>query len=245
LRLLRAYDEAAATLRLVRTSAAQREVDVWTSHEALLLDYEEALVRWDRLTRSWYGGSGHLLWLGERTRQPDGAHVAVLAGLSNAVACKLGPRATVDEVLALCQLLDPECVPGRLTLIPRLGADSVGDVLPPLVRAVRDAGHPVVWMCDPMHGNTVAVEGGRKIRHLSALLAEIGAFVGVLHAEGGWPGGVHLELTGEDVVECVDRPGEAPPPGRSTTLCDPRLNARQSIQLAHEMGHWLRPARVS
>lgn len=239
-RLVQAYWEAAATLQVVRASAAERGVAVWASHEALLLDYEEALVRRVPATRTYYGGSGHLLWLGERTRQPSGPHMKLLAGLNNPVACKLGPRVTVDEVRVLCELLNPDRIPGRLTLISRMGAESVGATLPPLVRAVRDSGHPAVWICDPMHGNTVVDDSGRKTRYLSTVLAEINSFVGVLGEEGSWPGGVHLELTGDDVVECAERPGHTVPPGRSTTLCDPRLNARQSIELSHEMSRALR-----
>ena len=230
-RLLRAYHEAAGTLRTVAGSVAEGGADVWVSHEALLLDYELSLLRPDAAGGR-YGGSGHLLWLGERTRDPDGAHAELLAGLGNPVACKLGPTATVAEVLALCSRLDPHRAPGRLTLITRMGA-AVQEALPPLVRAVQGAGHPVVWLCDPMHGNTVLDPSGAKTRQLSAIAHEVLAFVRVHRAAGSWPGGLHLELTGDDVDECVAGPGSALVPGRSTSLCDPRLNARQALQLAH------------
>ncbi|WP_436703179.1 3-deoxy-7-phosphoheptulonate synthase [Geodermatophilus sp. CPCC 205761] len=231
-RLVRAHDEAAATLRAVDAATAGRRSPVWTSHEALLLDYEEPLVRRDPVTGGRYGGSGHLLWLGERTRDPDGAHARLLAGLSNAVACKLGPDAAVRDVLRLCELLDPDRLPGRLSLISRMGADAIRAALPPLVRAVRDAGHPVVWLCDPMHGNTVAATGGGKTRSLRAVIDEAVAFVAVHRDEGTWPGGLHLELTGDDVHECVDDATERPPAGRATSLCDPRLNAQQALTVA-------------
>src|SRR5437764_409652 len=166
------------------------EVDFDTSHEALLLGYEEALTRQDSLTGDWYDCSAHLLWIGERTRQLDGAHVEFLRGVHNPLEVKLGPTVEPDEAVALCEQLNPEKVPGRLTLISRMGAQRITDRLPPLVTAVRRAGHPVAWVCDPMHGNTFASEGGRKTRHLDDVLTEIGGFFAVHRAEGTWPGGV-------------------------------------------------------
>jgi 3-deoxy-7-phosphoheptulonate synthase len=221
------------------------QVDVWTSHEALLLDYEQALTRRDIATATgdWYDCSAHFLWVGERTRTVDGAHVQFLAGVGNPLGVKLGPDATPEEALALCEALNPERIPGRLTLITRMGAERVGERLPAIVRAVRDAGHPVVWVCDPMHGNTFVTAGGRKTREFANIIAEIEGFFSVHHAEGTWPGGVHLEITGDDVTECLgggDKLSEAPLDDAYTTLCDPRLNARQSLDLAFHVAELMR-----
>jgi 3-deoxy-7-phosphoheptulonate synthase len=223
--------------------AALHQVDFWTSHEALFLPYEEALTRRDSLTGDWYDCSAHMLWVGERTRELDGAHVEFLRGVHNPVAAKLGPAAEPDEVVGLCEALNPGRVPGRLTLITRLGAGRVADRLPPLLEAVRDSGHPVVWACDPMHGNTFFSASGRKTRHFEDVMAEIRAFFRAHHLAGTWPGGVHVELTGENVTECLggaeeivdERLGEL-----YTTMCDPRLNARQSLDLAFRLGEALR-----
>jgi 3-deoxy-7-phosphoheptulonate synthase len=219
------------------------ETDFWTSHEALILHYEEALTREDSLTGDWVDTSGHLLWVGERTRQPDGAHVEFLSGVINPVAVKLGPTATADEVAALCARLDPARTPGRLTLITRMGAGRVADALPPLVERVRDRGHPVVWACDPMHGNTFTSEGGRKTRRFSEIVSELREWFGVHRALGSWPGGLHVELTGDDVTECLggaEEIFEDDLAQRYTTTCDPRLNARQSLDLAFEVAELLR-----
>jgi 3-deoxy-7-phosphoheptulonate synthase len=219
------------------------EVDFYTSHEALLLGYEEALTRRDSLTGDWYDCSAHLLWIGERTRQPDGAHVEFITGVGNPVGVKLGPDCTPDDVIALCERLNPDRIPGRLTFIARLGADRVSDVLPGLVRAVRDHDHPVVWACDPMHGNTYASASGRKTRHLDAIVREIAGFFAVHRSEGTWPGGVHVELTGEDVTECLggaEDLAETDLDDRYETMCDPRLNARQSLDLAFRISELLR-----
>ena len=218
-------------------------VDFYTSHEALILGYEEALTRQDSLTGGWYDCSAHLLWVGERTRGVDDAHVEFLSGVGNPVGCKLGPTATPDEVIALCERLNPARVPGRLTLISRMGANLVEDRLRPLLRAVTDAGHPVVWTCDPMHGNTYASTGGRKTRHLDDVLTEIDGFFAAHRAEGTWPGGVHVELTGDDVTECLGGAEEildADLDDRYETMCDPRLNARQSLDLAFGISERLR-----
>jgi 3-deoxy-7-phosphoheptulonate synthase len=220
-------------------------VDYWTSHEGLLLDYEEALTRRDSLTGDWYDCSAHMLWVGERTRQPDGAHVAFFAGVHNPIGVKLGPSATPEEVLELCERLDPARVPGRLTLITRMGAEHVFELLPPLLRAVRDAGHPVVWACDPMHANVFTSASGRKTRHFDAVLGEIEGFFAAHRQAGTWPGGVHLEFTGDDVTECLggsEDVQEAQLDARYMSLCDPRLNARQSLDLAFRVAELMRAA---
>jgi 3-deoxy-7-phosphoheptulonate synthase len=223
--------------------ARLQQVEFYTSHEALLLGYEQALTRRDSLTGDWYDCSAHMLWIGERTRQLDGAHVQFLAGVRNPLGCKIGPTATPDEVLALCEALNPERVPGRLTLISRMGAAKVADALPAVVSAVTAAGHPVVWACDPMHGNTYASPGGRKTRHFNDVLAEIQGFFAVCRDADVWPGGVHIELTGDDVTECLGGAEEILEDQlgvRYTTTCDPRLNARQSLDLAFLVAELLR-----
>src|SRR3954469_5554166 len=179
------------------------QVAVGRSHEALLLDYEQALTRQDTTTGQWYDCSAHMLWIGERTRQVEGAHVQFLAGVHNPLGVKLGPTTTAEEALARCEALNPERIPGRLTLVARMGAEKVGEALPPIVRAVRDAEHPVVWVCDPMHGNTITTAGGRKTREFANIVAEIEGFFAVHHAEGTWPGGARLETTGDDVTKCL------------------------------------------
>ncbi|NBU38399.1 MAG: 3-deoxy-7-phosphoheptulonate synthase class II, partial [Actinobacteria bacterium] len=179
------------------------EVDVFTSHEALILGYEESLTRQDSLTGEWYDCSAHMLWIGERTRQLDGAHIEFLRGVGNPIGCKIGPSASPEWVIELCEKLNPAQIPGRLTLISRMGADKVEDSLRPLLKAVRDSGHPVVWACDPMHGNTITAPNGRKTRQFEDIVNEIAGFVRAHNAEGTWPGGIHIELTGDDVTECT------------------------------------------
>ncbi len=218
------------------------EVDFYTSHEALILGYEQALTRQDSLTGEWYDCSAHMLWIGERSRQLDGAHVEFLRGVGNPLGCKIGPMATPDDVVALCEALNPDRTPGRLTLITRMGAGQVATHLPPLLVAVRDAGHPVVWACDPMHANTFTSDTGRKTRDFDAVLSEIAGFFAAHWASGTWPGGVHIELTGEDVTECLgggDALSHADLDDRYETMCDPRLNGRQSIDLAFRVAELL------
>ena len=225
------------------TQPSLHEVDFFTSHEALILGYEEALTRQDSLTGDWYDCSAHMVWIGERTRQLDGAHVEFFRGIRNPIGCKIGPTATAEEVLDLCEILNPERTAGRLTLITRMGADHIEDGLRPLLAAVRDADHPVVWSCDPMHGNTFTSEGGRKTRHLDAVLAEIAGFFAAHKAEGTWPGGVHVELTSDDVTECLGGAEEifdADLDARYETICDPRLNGRQSLDLAFRVAELLK-----
>jgi 3-deoxy-7-phosphoheptulonate synthase len=225
------------------SSSVIHQVDFYTSHEALLLGYEQAMTRRDSLTGCWYDCSAHLLWVGDRTRQLDGAHVEFLRGVGNPVAAKLGPTATAEETVALCDLLDPGRVPGRLTLVARMGAAKVEELLPPLVRAVRDAGHPVVWVCDPMHGNTFVGPSGHKTRRFDDVMRELAGFFAVHRSEGSHPGGIHVELTGEDVTECLggaDEIEDGHLHRRYETACDPRLNASQALELAFQVTELLR-----
>ena len=210
-------------------------VDFFTSHEALLLGYEEAMTRQDSLSGDWYDCSAHLVWAGERTRDPDGAHVHFLSGVGNPVGVKLGPKATVDEVAVLAARLNPANEPGRLTLITRMGAEHADTALPELIRGVRDRGLSVVWSCDPMHGNTFTSESGYKTRRFADVLAEVKAFFEIHQAEGTVPGGLHIELTGEDVTECLGGAQEIADLDlayRYESACDPRLNNQQSLELA-------------
>ena len=223
------------------TVPALHEVDFFTSHEALLLNYEEALTREDSLTGDWYDCSAHMLWIGERTRDIDGAHVEFLSGVGNPIGCKVGPSMTGEEIIALCERLNPAMIPGRLTLISRMGADQIEDRLRPLLRAVRESGHPVVWACDPMHGNTYTAENGRKTRHFESVVNEIEGFVRAHRAEGTWPGGIHVELTGEDVTECLGGGDDVTDlDHRYETVCDPRLNGRQGLELAFRTAELVR-----
>jgi 3-deoxy-7-phosphoheptulonate synthase len=225
------------------SNANLREVDVWTSHEALLLGYEEALTRQDSTTGGWYDCSAHMLWIGERTRELDGAHIEFLRGVGNPIGCKVGPSMTGEDVIALCEALNPARLPGRLTLITRMGADRIEDGLRPLLRAVSDTGHPVVWACDPMHGNTYTSPGGRKTRAFDDVMREVVGFVRAHRAEGTWPGGIHVELTGSDVTECIgggDDISDTDLDDRYETVCDPRLNARQSLDMAFRTAELIR-----
>jgi 3-deoxy-7-phosphoheptulonate synthase len=245
----RLADEIDRALRFMKacgidtvTQQNLHEVDFYTSHEALILGYEEAMTRRDSLTGDWYDCSAHMIWIGERTRDLDGAHVEFFSGVNNPVGCKIGPTVTPDEVLALCERLNPNRIPGRLTLISRMGADKIEAGLPPLLAAVRDAGHPVVWACDPMHGNTITASGGQKTRRFDDILAEIAGFFAAHDAEGTWPGGVHVELTGDDVTECLggaEQILDADLGSRYETMCDPRLNGRQSVDLAFAVAEML------
>jgi 3-deoxy-7-phosphoheptulonate synthase len=222
--------------------AVLHQVNVWTSHEALLLPYEAALTRWDPAEQRYYDLSGHMVWVGERTRQPDGAHVRFAAGIANPVGVKLGPTMEPADVLELCERLDPGHTPGRLVLISRMGHEAVQDRLPPLVEAVRDAGYPVVWLCDPMHGNTFLSASGYKTRRFEDIMDEIAGFFAVHRALGTHAGGIHLELTGEDVTECLGGSCavlESELCRAYDTICDPRLNARQSLDLAFRVAELL------
>jgi 3-deoxy-7-phosphoheptulonate synthase len=219
------------------------QVDFWTCHEALILPYEESLTRMDSLTGDWYDCSAHMVWVGDRTRQTDGAHVEFVSGINNPVGVKIGPSCAPDDVAALCDRLNPDRLPGRLTLITRFGAAGIAELLPPVVRRVEAEGHPVVWACDPMHGNTFTSAGGRKTRRFDDIMSELRAYFDVHRDEGTWPGGVHVELTGDDVTECLggaEEIFEGDLGERYTTTCDPRLNARQSLDLAYRVAELLR-----
>jgi 3-deoxy-7-phosphoheptulonate synthase len=227
----------------LESEAQLHEVDFYTSHEALLLGYEEALTRRDSLTGDWYDCSAHLLWIGHRTHQLDGAHVEFLSGVKNPIGLKVGADVTADELIELCRRLDPARDPGRLTLVSRMGADHVAERLPPLLRAIRRAGHPVVWTCDPMHGNTFVHESGFKTRHFDAVMHEVEQFFDCCAEQGVWPGGVHVELTGDNVTECLGGGDEVRGEdleSRYETRCDPRLNARQSLDLAFRLADLVR-----
>ncbi|MEU6711274.1 3-deoxy-7-phosphoheptulonate synthase [Nonomuraea sp. NPDC046802] len=209
---------------------------VWTSHEALLLDYEVPMLRRDP-TGTLILGSTHWPWIGERTRQVNGAHVTMLAEVANPVACKVGPKMTKDELLALCDRLDPEREPGRLTLIARMGADTVGYALPPLVETVRSEGHPVIWLCDPMHANTVVTPDGHKTRLVPDVMREVREFVAAVESASGVAGGLHLETTPDDVTECATDESDFAQVGeRYTSFCDPRLTLWQAVSVISAWG---------
>ena len=225
-----------------------KEASFFTSHEALLLPYEEALTRRDSLTGDWYDCSAHMLWIGDRTRQPDGAHIEFARGIKNPIGIKCGPSLDPDELLRLIDILNPNDEPGRLTLIARMGSDKVESGLPPLVSAVKREGRQVVWSCDPMHGNTIKSANGYKTRPFDRILAEVRGFFAVHAAMGTHPGGVHFEMTGQNVTECTggaqaitdDDLGD-----RYHTHCDPRLNASQSLELAFLVAESLKSAGVT
>ena len=222
------------------------EVDFYTSHEALLLGYEEALTRRDSLTNDWYDCSAHLVWLGDRTRQVEGAHAEFLCGIKNPIGMKCGPTLEPDDLLRLIDKLNPENEPGRLTLITRMGADKVETNLPCLIRAVRREGRDVVWCCDPMHGNTITSSNGYKTRVFGRILDELHAAFAIHDAEGSYAGGVHFELTGQNVTECIGGAqgvSEASLAERYLTHCDPRLNASQALELAFEIAEALKQRR--
>lgn len=210
-------------------------VDFYTSHEALLLEYEEALCRIDSTSGLPLAGSGHMIWIGDRTRQPDGAHVEFCSGVQNPIGLKCGPTISTDDLLRLIDKLNPENEEGRLTLIARFGAGSVGDYLPKLIKAVEAEGRKVLWTCDAMHGNTIKSSTGYKTRPFDSILREVREFFAVHKAEGTVPGGVHFEMTGKDVTECTGGVRDVTDEDLSAryhTACDPRLNASQSLELA-------------
>jgi len=220
--------------------------DFYTSHEALLLGYEQAFTRVDSTTGDWYCTSGHMVWIGDRTRQPDHAHVEYCRGIKNPLGLKTGPTQKPDELLKLIDMLDPDNEPGRLTLICRVGADKVTDLLPAMVRGVKREGRNVVWACDPMHGNTITSVTGYKTRPFDQILKEVRGFFEVCAAEGVYPGGVHLEMTGQNVTECTGGAraiSDEDLNDRYHTVCDPRLNAEQSIDIAFLLADLIKTKR--
>lgn len=211
------------------------KVDFYTSHEALLLEYEEALCVMDSTSGKWLAGSGHMIWIGDRTRQTDGAHVEFCKGVLNPIGIKCGPSLTRSDLKELLDTLNPNREAGRIVLINRFGAGNVGDHMPKLIRAVEEEAHPVVWTCDPMHGNTIKAASGYKTRPFESVLREVQEFFAVHRSEGTIPGGVHFEMTGQDVTECtggVRAVTDEDLSSRYHTACDPRLNASQSLELA-------------
>jgi len=223
-----------------------RETDFYTSHEALHLNYEQALTRVDSTTGDWYDCSAHMLWIGDRTRQIDGAHVEFLRGVQNPLGVKAGPSMPADDLIRLCDKLNPENEPGRLTVITRMGAEQAAEKLPPLIRKIKEEGRKVLWSCDPMHGNTVKASNGYKTRDFKSILKEVRSFFEVHAAEGTHAGGVHFELTGQNVTECLGGARdvtEANLAERYETACDPRLNADQSLELAFLLAGHLKAER--
>ena len=245
-RITETMDFMAAVGITSETNYALRETDFYTSHEALLLGYEEALTRVDSTSGDWYATSGHMIWIGDRTRQLDHAHVEYCRGIKNPLGLKCGPSLTPDGLLQLIDVLNPQNEPGRLTLIARFGSDKVGEHLPGLVRAVQKEGRKVVWSSDPMHGNTITA-AGYKTRPFDRILREVQAFFEIHRAEGSHPGGIHIEMTGKNVTECTGgaraiRDDELQ--DRYHTHCDPRLNADQALELAFLVSELLKKAEV-
>ena len=224
------------------------QTDLFTSHEALLLSYEAALTRVDSTSGAWYATSAHLLWLGDRTRNIDSAHVEFLRGLANPIGLKAGPSLGPSDLLPLIDTLNPANEAGRLTVICRMGADQVADKLPPLIRAVEREGRRVVWSCDPMHGNTIKSSTGYKTRAFDRIMSEVESFFAIHQAEGTYAGGVHVEMTGQDVTECIGGAQEITEQSladRYHTHCDPRLNASQSLELAFALADMLKRERTA
>jgi 3-deoxy-7-phosphoheptulonate synthase len=225
-----------------------READFFTSHEALLLPYEQALTRVDSTTGDWYDCSAHMVWIGDRTRQLDGAHVEFCRGIKNPLGLKCGPSSDPDELIRLIDILNPENEPGRLTLITRMGSDKVATKLAPLVRRVQREGRKVVWSCDPMHGNTIKSTTGYKTRPFDHILTELRAFLDILPGEGAYAGGVHFEMTGQNVTECTggaEAIDDKTLADRYHTHCDPRLNASQALELAFLIAESLKHSRLN
>ena len=245
-RLTETLDFMAACGLTSETTPQIRETEFYTSHEALLLGYEQALTRVDSTSGDWYACSAHLLWIGDRTRQLDGAHVEFLRGVRNPIGLKTGPTMEPDELIRLIDVLNPDNEPGRLTLIARMGADKVEAALPPLLRAVKREGRNVLWSCDPMHGNTIKSSNGYKTRVFDKILSEVSSFFAAHRTEGSHPGGVHFEMTGQDVTECLGGAQEITEESLSDryhTHCDPRLNASQALELAFLIAERLQAER--
>lgn len=235
-RLAREIDRAMAFMRAIGAeSESLHQVDLYSSHEALLLDYEQALTRIDSRTGLPYDVSGHFVWIGERTRDLDGAHIEFCSRIRNPIGVKLGPTTSPEDAVALAGRLDPDHELGRLTFVTRMGSDTIREALPPIAEKVRSSGHQVAWVCDPMHGNTYTASGGQKTRHLDDIVDEVRGFFEVHRAVGTVPGGIHVELTGDDVTECVGGGEdllEHDLHSRYETACDPRLNRSQSLELS-------------
>jgi 3-deoxy-7-phosphoheptulonate synthase len=246
-RLTETLDFMAACGLTSETTPQIRETDLFTSHEALLLPYEEAMTRVDSTTGDWYDVSAHMLWIGDRTRQYDGAHVEFLRGVKNPIGLKCGPTLEIADLLRLIERLDPENEPGRLVLVARMGWDKVETKLPPLIRAVAREGRNIVWCCDPMHGNTMISSTGYKTRAVDKILAEVKGFFAAHDGEGSYAGGIHFEMTGQDVTECIGGAQaitESALGDRYHTHCDPRLNASQALELAFLIAEALKRRRV-
>jgi len=229
------------------TTPQIRGTTLFTSHEALLLGYEEALTRKDSLTDQWYNCSAHMIWIGDRTRQPDHAHVEFLRGVKNPIGIKVGPTTSSEDLIKLLDILNPENIPGRITLIARMGAQNIADKLPPLVQLIKREGRSVVWSSDPMHGNTITASSGYKTRSVDAILNEIKGFFQVHKSEGTHAGGVHLEMTGHNVTECIGGAYQITEEGlahRYDTFCDPRLNGEQALELAFLIAETLKSAKA-
>ena len=223
------------------------ETDFYTSHEALLLPYEEALTRIDSTSGKWYDVSAHMLWVGDRTRQLDGAHIEFIKGIENPIGIKVGPSTEASELLKISEVVNPNNIPGRITLICRMGADKINSILPKIIKEVKKAEVSVVWACDPMHGNTIKASSGYKTRPLNNIISEIEQFFKIHRDQGTYPGGIHLEMTGQDVTECIGGLKEVTEDdlkSRYHTYCDPRLNASQSLELAFLLSDFLKDERM-
>jgi 3-deoxy-7-phosphoheptulonate synthase len=245
-RLAKQTSQAIKFMETIGISADTPQINqtqLFTSHEALLLQYEEALTRQDHITGNWYDCSAHMLWIGERTRQVDGAHVEFLSGVHNPIGVKIGPTYAIDEVKKLVEQLNPDNEAGRLTFITRLGMDKVEKVLPPLLREMKREGYNIVWSCDPMHANTYTAKSGHKTRNFNDILSEISCFFETHWSEGTVPGGIHLEMTGNNVTECTGGAHNIADEELSSnylTSCDPRLNAEQSLEVAFQIADMIR-----
>ena len=242
-----AMDFMAACGVNAETVPQMASTELYTSHEGLLLGYEQAMTRIDSTSGRWYDTSAHMLWIGDRTRQLDGAHVEFLSGIENPIAMKCGPTLEPDDLIRICDKLNPSNEPGRLTLINRFGHENVGKHLPALAQAIQREGKSVVWSCDPMHGNTLKTDSGYKTRPFDRILSEVRNFNDVLHSENAYPGGVHFEMTGQNVTECIggiSAVTEGDLSSRYHTHCDPRLNADQALELAFLIGEDMRAHRT-
>ena len=223
------------------------ETEFYTSHEALLLPYEESLTRIDSTSGKWYDVSAHMLWIGDRTRNLDGAHIQFVKGIENPIGLKVGPTTNIDELIKIIEVVNPENIPGRITLICRMGADKISSILPNIIKTVKKTNFKVVWACDPMHGNTIKASSGYKTRPLANIISEIEQFFKIHRNEGTYPGGIHLEMTGQDVTECIGGLKEVTEDdlkSRYHTFCDPRLNASQSLELAFLLSDFLKDERI-